>query len=347
MTTPPAPLSAPNEIRIDELGELIAGIPGLLGFVPTDSLVLATFSASNNLRLGPTVRVDLPPTDENHALVRQLRGVLLRNEVVAATTVIVGGGSADPPDLPHRELNRLLTDEFADLGVRLAHSAWVERIEPDATWWCYEDDECGGRVHDPRTSVLATLHAIEGNVTYASRTEMTGVLAPDDEDRVAHRAQLLAAFSETEVRDVSGLEAELMAAIEATDAQDSLPELTDEQIVRLVIAMTHQRIRDSCLVLSTTARAVAAERLWTVLTRAAPVPERAEPACLLALCAYLRGSAVLAGMALEVAMDADPHHRMAPLLREALDLGTPPDILRRLLATSMRRAGVANPEEEA
>lgn len=338
MTTPPAPLSPPHEIRLDELGELIAGIPGLLGFVPADSLVLATFSARDGFRLGPTIRVDLPGIRERLPLVQQLRGALLQNEVAAVTAVVVGGGSADPPDLPHRGLALLLAGELADLGIRLVHSAWVPRVERDATWRCYEDEECTGQVHDPATSVLAAMQAVDGMVTYASREDMVGVLAPDDEDRVAHRAQLLADHTANATDDPSDRHDELLAAVDAAAGRDSLPELDDEQIVRLAVALTDPRVRDSCLTLSITDRALGAERLWTVLTRAVPPPERAEPACLLALCAYLRGSAVLAGMALEVAMDADPDHRMAPLLREALDLGTPPDVLRRMIATSVERA---------
>lgn len=338
MTTPPAPLSPPDEIRLDELGELIAGIPGLLGFVPADSLVLATFSVRDGFRLGPTIRVDLPRIRERVPLVQQLRGALQQNEVAAVTAVVIGGGNADPPVLPHRGLALLLAGELADLGIRLVHSAWVPKIERDATWWCYEDGECTGQVHDPDASALAVMQAVDGVVTYASREDMVGVLAPDDENRVAHRAQLLTACTANAPDDPASHHAELLAAIDAASGQDSLPDLDDEQIVRFAAALTDARVRDSCLTLSITDRAAGAERLWTVLTRAVPAPERAEPACLLALCAYLRGSAVLAGMALEVAMEADPDHRMAPLLREALDLGTPPDILRRMITTSVERA---------
>lgn len=347
MTTPPAPLPTHGEIHFDELGELIAGIPGLLGFVPGDSLVLATFSVMDRLRLGPTIRVDLPQPHERLPLVQQLRGVLAQNEVTAVAAVIIGGGSADPLDLPHRELARLLAKEFTDLDIRLTHLAWVARIDRGVTWRCYEDERCTGQVHDPHASALAAIQAVEGLVTYASRTDMLDVLAPDNENRVAHRAQLLAAFTDAETSDVAGLEAEVMAAVEAAAATDALPELDDEQIVRLAVALTDAGVRDSCLIQSTTDKSLAAERLWTVLTRAVPTPERAEPACLLAVCAYLRGSAVLAGMALEVAMDANPDHRMAPLLRDALDLGTPPEALRHLLATSIKRAGVVHPSERA
>jgi hypothetical protein len=130
----------------------------------------------------------------------------------------------------------------------------------------------------------------------------------------------------------------MLATIDAFAARDNPPELDDERIVRLTVALGRPRIRDTCLTLSITDRAVAIERLWTVLTRAVPAPERAEPAFLLALCAYLRGSAVLAGMSLEVALDADPNHPLASLLRDALDGGTPPGEVRRMVASSIEQA---------
>ena len=333
------PLALPShEVRLDELGELIAGLPGLLGFPPTDSLVLATFTAGAGFQLGPTVRVDLPEPGDRLELVQQLCGALEQNQVAAAVAVVVGGGRGDPPALPHRGLARLFAQEVTDLGVRLVHSAWVPTIARDVTWWCYEDKECTGQVRDPETSALAVLQAVAGTVTYASRGEMADVLAPDHEDRVAHRAQLLAAQAELSPGDPADLQRELLALIESTTSRDSLPELDDVQIVRLSTALDHEQVRDICLSLSLTDRAGAAERLWTVLTRALPVPERGEPAFLLALCAYLRGAAILAGMALEVSIDAVPDHSMAPLLRDALDKGTPPAHIRAMLTESVHRA---------
>jgi hypothetical protein len=78
-------------------------------------------------------------------------------------------------------------------------------------------------------------------------------------------------------------------------------------------------------------RAPEAQRLWTILTRATPPPWRAEPACLLAVTAYVRGNGALAGMAVDIALDADPDHGTANLLNQALQLGMPPKQLRKML----------------
>lgn len=338
MTPPPAPLSSLDEVRLDDLGELIAGVPGLLGFPPVDSLVLVTFAAGSIL--GPTMRVDLPEPEHGPDLMEQLGLALHQNEVVAATAIVVGGRGAGPPVLPGRPLVELLSETLADLGVRLLHAVWVPSVAADVTWWCYEDAECSGQVRDPRGSSLAALRIVDGAVTFASRTDMQSLLAPDPEDRLAHRARLLAEFPGA---DPATLHRELLTTIESAAASNALPDLTDDRIVRLAAALAEPHVRDTCLLLAVADDAAATERLWTVLTRAVPAPERAEPAFLLALQAYLRGAAVYAGMALDVALAADPEHALAGLLRTALDSATPPHVVRWMIIESIRRATRAEP----
>ena len=78
-----------------------------------------------------------------------------------------------------------------------------------------------------------------------------------------------------------------------------------------------------------------AERLWTVLVRALPAPERAEPALLLAMSAYLRGAGIVAGLALQIVLESDPDHELAAHLDAALQMGFPPDRMRALLVQSI------------
>jgi hypothetical protein len=82
-----------------------------------------------------------------------------------------------------------------------------------------------------------------------------------------------------------------------------------------------------------------------VLVRAIPAPERAEPASLLAVHAYLRGDGVVANMALEVALEANPCHHLALLLRESIDRGMPPGRFRAMVEESVAWAEQVNVEE--
>lgn len=106
------------------------------------------------------------------------------------------------------------------------------------------------------------------------------------------------------------------------------PTLSDEDVIRMSGALADHRVRDTCLDFDSLPDVAAAERLWTALARATPVPERAEPACLLAFSAYARGDGVLAGIALTEAEAADPGHRLSSLLRSALTLGLAPSKIR-------------------
>jgi hypothetical protein len=108
--------------------------------------------------------------------------------------------------------------------------------------------------------------------------------------------------------------------------------LSDDIVAEVASALCDHRVRDACLPWCAGPGGTAAEQLWLALVRATPAPERAEPAALLALTAYLRGDGALAGVALDAALRACPHHSLSGLLRAALDAGLPPELLRSVAA---------------
>jgi hypothetical protein len=346
MTSPPAPPSPANTIYLDDLGELIAGIPSLIGFPPSDSLVLITFHFADRLEIGATVRMDLPEARHGPDMVDQLVLATVAHGPDVVVPVVIGG-SAELPDLPYRWLMDRVAHELNEVDIPIVHALWVPAVEVGETWWCYEEDECTGQVRDPRSSALAAIYTYAGVIHYGSRAEMASHLAPDREDRVAHRAQLLAERMDAAAEvDPAEKWATVRAAVDAT-TDVATPELADDQIVALAEALCDPLVRDNCLPLLLTDQADAAERLWTTLTRAVPAPERAEPASLLALHAYLRGEGVLANVALDAALDADPDHQFALLLRESIDRGTPPSRFRAMVEESVAWAEQVNVEGEA
>jgi hypothetical protein len=128
------------------------------------------------------------------------------------------------------------------------------------------------------------------------------------------------------------------------------PELSDGIVAEVASALCDHRVRDSCLPWCIGSGAAAAERLWLALVRATPAPERAEPAALLALTAYLRGDGALASVALEAALHACPHHSLSGLLRAALDGGLPPELLRdvaRDAAAALQRPARRSPKRRS
>ena len=68
-------------------------------------------------------------------------------------------------------------------------------------------------------------------------------------------------------------------------------------------------------------------RLWLDLVRLAPPGWVAPAATLLALAAYQDGDSVLANLAIDRALDDDPGHQLAGMVRAVLGLGIPPQRL--------------------
>lgn len=316
--------------RLHDPGELIAAVPHLLGFHPADSLVVLVVEGHG---ITLTLRADLPPPGRTDRLAEQLTSPLARPGA-AAVVVVVGGGSGDPPeDLPHDALVDDVDDALAAVGVPLLSAVWTRATAKGEPWFDYHDGGTCGTTPDPRSTAVAAASAVEGFVTHASREAMAELLAPDPPEALARRAALLNRLAAGAPPPLDGVvlprHQDLIHA-EVVRAADRKRPLTDEEVADLAHALSNPWVRDASLGYCVGEHAVAAEVLWTELTRACPVPERAEPATLLAFSAYARGLGTMASLALDRAEEAHPGHRLSELLRTALDRGMPPDQLRRL-----------------
>ncbi|MBK1788348.1 DUF4192 domain-containing protein [Prauserella cavernicola] len=323
-------------------GQLLAALPHLVGFLPVDSLVAVVHNGASANRVGCVLRADLPPPGAELELAHRLRTPLLAGEPAGVTVVVVGGtGARQEAGPPYAEFVDLVTSMLGELGIPLVHALWVPKIHTGQRWRCYDEPDCGGRLPDPASSVLAAVSAHAGLVTYASREAMEEQLAPDDDVVLARRAALLDAavdaFATTPgSRGTSAGKAFAVVRTALVRAARGELGFSDQEIAELALALTVTEVRDACLALALPpggARATTAERLWLVLVRATPEPERAEAASLLAYSAYVRGDGPLAGMAITKALDAHPGHVLAGLLSQALGHSMPPDRLAKLGGT--------------
>jgi hypothetical protein len=112
--------------------------------------------------------------------------------------------------------------------------------------------------------------------------------------------------------------------------------LADDHVVALATALGVDEVRAEALRRCAGPHAVAAEELWTALTRETPDPEAAEPAALLAMSALLRGDGALANVALDRAESAWPGHAFAALVRRAATAGIRPSVMREMLTRRAR-----------
>lgn len=326
-------MSCDLSITLSELDELVSAIPHLLGFYPTDSLVAVSLGNGGTKSVHATLRVDLPSASEREEIVAQMTRMLLANESTGVVLVVVGG-CADENALvpPHCDLIDECSVQLARAEIPVFRRLWASSTAAGSTWQCYDDAECTGAVPKSDDSPIALARVATGSLLYRSREDLAATLSPDDESLLARRADLLAAANERDQADETGTAASRrrlhLVEDAINNAADGVFPQTDNDIVALVVALSDHTVRDACVAFDSPAKRVAAEHLWTALVRNAPAPERAEPACLLAFASYQRGDGVLAGIAVEQAIEADPSHRLSELVRTALWLGFAPDQLR-------------------
>ncbi|GLZ28103.1 hypothetical protein Lesp02_02930 [Lentzea sp. NBRC 105346] len=314
-------------LKVADTSNLIAAVPCLLGFHPEDSLVVLVVSQG---QVTATLRLDLPAKRHRSQVADQIARCVRNQENPAGVILVVyGGGTVDAVDiLPQAGLIDELDYSLTCVRVKVLEAVWLEASVSGATWHCY----CGcgrtGALPELEETEVAAVTAARGLVTFATRAEVAAQVAPVAEDILERRSALLdEASSGPRPEGAAGWK--LVRAAVAAMAERS-ESLSDDEVVQLALALSDLRVRDASLSLAVDATAAAAEQLLLELTRGCPVPERAEPATLLAFFAYLRGDGGLASEALTQAAAACPGHRLAGLMRHALDEGLSPARVREL-----------------
>lgn len=328
------PFDQKPTVWFDDPGDLIAAIPHLLGYHPRNALVISF------VRDGVITRTlcsnTISDVAADTALAEKVLDTLVRHAEGDVIMVLVDAQRQHQDgDPPHAALINVVARRFADLGVDVA-AFWTPGITEGARWSAYHDPSRTGTVPDPTCSPAAAAVVAQGHRTFADRAELAATLDPAP-DKILRRRETrllgLAAAGPLPTRDAYRLVADHVArAGERTEA------LTDVEVAQLAYALSDSEVRDLCLGFAVTDEAAAAERLWTELTRQSPAPERAQPAALLAMSAYVRGEGVLCRVALDQAQAALPDHHLAHLLREALVTGLPPATVRSLSERALDRA---------
>lgn len=324
-------------IKLSKPAELLAAVPHILGFRPVSSVVLLQ-NTERGKEIGRRLRGDLPPPEATEPAAKQLAESIAIDDPSSVLILIVGDGKDEgdhPP--PHAELVEALRRELDARGVAVPAAYWVPAIAKGARWRCYDHVECTGVLPDPMSSVVAAEVASRGHVTYGSREELERLLAPDSDVLLRRRAEAI----DEKLRRLAGGDARELSPEYGADvlrtalraAGTGLLTLSDERIAELGLALTDKSVRDACLATAVPADselAQAAMHLWQALTRSLPAPERAEAACLAGYAAYMRGDGALAGIAFQIALEADSAHVLAGLLARALGHGLHPERLHGL-----------------
>jgi hypothetical protein len=316
--------SAPIGVTPDDPAELVASIPALLGFYPTDSLVVIGLLDAATAEVPVVLRADPPSPDDLDEALQYLMLPLAQHEVSSVALVIV----ADETDPAWHALLLECVSQLQAVGITVVQQLWTHTIEAGGHWWCGQGPACGGVLGDPATTPAAALVASAGWPMFARREDIAAPLTADRVSVLTRRASMLAAQQQSPapatVESGRMLLDRVGSALDAVDPDGVSVTVTDIDVVELAVALADHRVRDACLHMVQLPDQLRAEHLWTALTRATPAPHRAEPASLAAFLAYSRGNSVLAGIALNLAEAADPDHKLSGLLRGALTIGLKP-----------------------
>jgi hypothetical protein len=318
-TTPPQLPSTTLTARCPE--DVLALVPVLLGFLPSDSVVMLTFGAAQAFH----ARVDLPDRrDEVLGTVESLLGPARRHRVRRVVFVIYGDGD----DLT-RQTADTLRDEFTDAGIEIA-----EMLRSDGMRWfplLYDQDavESQGVPYDISSHPFLAHAVLRGQVTHGSRDALAASLEVDP-DRAARVAELVAASADrcltvdATVDDVLAEGEWVHSLVGRQTAAGALP--TDGELARLLSSLQVRRIRDAAW--CTMTRAVAEDHVayWTDVCRRTPAELLAPPATLLGWAAWQAGHGALAWCAADLATRCDPDYTLTHYLAHALEHAIPPTV---------------------
>ncbi|RVW03957.1 DUF4192 domain-containing protein [Rhodococcus xishaensis] len=329
-------------VRISDPGTLISAVPALLGFHPRRSLVAICLAGTS---VGAVMRHDLLLTDAEvmDPVLDQFAAVAAREGADRMLAVMVD--DRIPPRPTAGDLDRYagIADKFRDVlrrgGTELVAVHVCSGIHSGTPW---RDLFGAGRgvLPDPTASEVAVAQVLGGRPIRGSREELEAILDPVSPHEQVRVADLIDAAREERARDAAlaraatdgvGAHRHSLERVLTQIAQlESGDEPPTQECAELALMLEIPSVRDSLLALSTGEQAEAAEQMWIHLGRTLPAPERAEPLALLGYSAYVRGDGPMAGVALCAALSADPTHRLAKLLDDALQTGVRPDALRDL-----------------
>jgi hypothetical protein len=367
MTTQPTlEMSGPDQ--------LVASLPYLLGFQPSESLVVVWTKGG---RILLTQRVDLPTTDDGVDLADFARILVqpLKGHDPDEAVLVVIDGTCDVHDdssdeqaaidagpevsrgqrnqfdgadsMPRRELVDAVMRALAAMGVS-ARDALEVSGDRFRSYLCAE--ECcppAGRIVDPVVAnAVAASFAVRGVSALASRADLVSVLEPDPAG--VARIEPLIVDREQELDDALG--AGGSAAVESwrDDQVDRLTsmifeggELSDADTVTMLVGLCDVRVRDTLLWhLSSASEPYGCLDRLLIGLRLAPNGYVAPIATCAALVAWLLGDGARAAIAIDRALNDDPAYSLAVLVGTSISAGLPPsawqDVMSRLTIETCR-----------
>ena len=320
----------PDKLTLTTRDDRVAAVPYLVGFTPTDSLVVVVL---DDTRVRFAARLDLPHPSDLAELVAPAaqNAAMIARHGSAAYLVGYGPGDRVAPAAT------LLTTALTTAGVDVLEALRVG----DGHYWCLcGDTGCAdGVAYDPAASRIAAEAVYRGLAPLPDRAALERLITPvtgAERDRMRattttalHRlTDMLATDRGADANDVRPAPPEHVVRAGIATVQQAYESaargetLSDDDVAWLTAVLILPEIRDHSWI--TCDGGDAQRRLWTDVTRRAMPAPRAAPACLLAVTADQAGDGALANIAVSRALHADPDYYLARLLGHAMQAGVSP-----------------------
>lgn len=321
--------------RLTTPGEIVATVPLLCGYPPSDSVVVLSLRGPRR-RLGLTIRLDLPPPGLAEGAAELLVERVVHDGGRAAVVVVYAAARDEG-------LAAAVTAACAARGVEVTESLHVA----GGRWTSYACDRsccpADGTPVPAAPGLVEAQSALEGRAVLGSRAELVRALSaadgPLDRVRVEQAGERWLGLRQAEgvaAARRSALAAGWLLLAQVADGGT----VDDDAAAALAVALHDVHVRDEVATWGT-AHADALLSLAEQVARRTPAPHDAPVCTLLAWTAYAKGDGGRANVALDRALATDPAYSLALLLRQGLDRGLPPEQVRRTMSATRRaiRAG--------
>jgi hypothetical protein len=288
--------------------DVLAVVPIVLGFEPSDSIVLLTFGGLTRFH----ARVDLPPPGDPGALDEVCAMLLepcLRHRVPRVLLVLY----SDQPRQA-RAVARRLRRELGRRRIEI-----VDCLRADGRRWYAVDRRrsdvpATGLPYDAAAHPFRAQAVMAGHVTLGSREELAAQVASDP-------AAVARVTAELEGAAVLGAE-DVATLVRRHTAAGTL--LDDAELAGLLLAIRSPPVRDATWIGLSRADAEAHVALWCDVVRRAPEELAGDAAAVLGLVCWIAGHGALAWCALDRCVAVMPQHSLGGLVAQLLRAAVSP-----------------------
>ena len=310
--------------------DLITAIPFLIGFHPTDSIVLISVKAG---AIGVAMRIDLPATI-NSDEIDLLAHHFIRDEAEAALLVAYMPEGRNDGDSLLISLGAGLIRNGIEIHESLLISGGRYR-----SIICRDASCCplaGKALPAIEDSAIAAEHVVAGiPMPYGDISELIDSIAADPISVTKGWSATVDNFTiDEDSPEVSALRRDGVESMELLLDEFRIGRgPTDEMLVARVIGrMSDVQVRDYAMGVHQEDTYDLYFTMWRELLRLSPVGAVAPIACIVAAMAYENGDGALAQRALDRAIADDPSYPLAALLRRVFNAGWPPQSFAQMRA---------------